>query len=205
MTGITLIGYRNSESPVKHRSLLIINKGKYIMPTLLLIIVIIVIVAIIILWVISVQRRLVLLDENINNAMSQIGVQLSNCFDVLMALMSLVKSYAGHECEILIETIKSGRSMITAKSIPDDVMCQKEIITGALSGIAGITGQHPEMKANLMYIKTMDAVQIYENMVRNSLLIYNNSVAKFNSEIRMFPVSVLAWILGFRIRGYLSE
>ena len=51
------------------------NEEKYMMPTLIVILVITVIIA---LWVFSAQRRLVMMDENINNAMSQIGVQLSN-------------------------------------------------------------------------------------------------------------------------------
>ena len=73
-------------------------------------------------WVMSTQRRLVVMDENINNAMSQIGVQLSSRFDALTALLDLAKGYAAHESQTLIETIKSRRSVITAKSTPQDVL-----------------------------------------------------------------------------------
>ncbi len=58
-------------------------------------------------WIISTQRRLVVMDENVNNAMSQIGVQLSSRFDALTALLDLAKGYAAHESQTLIETIKS--------------------------------------------------------------------------------------------------
>ena len=51
----------------------------------------------------------------------------------------------------------------------------------------------------------MDAVQTFENMVRTSRLIYNDSVTKLNREIRMFPVSVIAGMLGFHQRDYLEE
>jgi len=54
-------------------------------------------------WVISTQRRLVILDENVSNAMSQIGVQLSIRFDALTALLDLTQGYAKHESETLIE------------------------------------------------------------------------------------------------------
>ncbi len=164
------------------------------------IITIIVIFAVIVLWIISTQRKLVVLDENISNAMSQIGVQLSSRFDALTALLDLIKGYASHESETLIETIKSRRSMITPKSTPDDVLRQEEIISEALGGIAMVTEQHPELKANHTYIKTMDAVQTYENMVRTSRMIYNDSVTKLSREIRMFPISMIARILGFRQR-----
>ncbi|MGI5906766.1 MAG: LemA family protein [Candidatus Pararuminococcus gallinarum] len=168
-------------------------------------IVIIAIIAITILWIISTQRRLVVLDENISNAMSQIGVQLSSRFDALTALLDLTKGYAKHESETLIETIKSRRSVITAKSTPDDVLRQEGIITEALGKIAMVTEQYPELKADQTYIKTMDAVQTFENMVRTSRLIYNDSVTKLNREIRMFPVSLIAGMLGFQQREYLEE
>ena len=76
-------------------------------------------------WVMSTQRRLVVMDENINNAMSQIGVQLSSRFDALTALLDLAKGYAAHESQTLIETIKSRRRVITAKSTPQDVLQQE--------------------------------------------------------------------------------
>ena len=168
-------------------------------------IIILAIVLLLILWVMSTQRRLVILDENINNAMSQIGVQLSSRFDALTALLDLTKGYAKHESETLIETIKSRRSVITAKSSPDDVLKQEGVISEALGRIAMVSERYPELKANENYIKTMDSVNVYENMVRTSRLIYNDSVTKLNREIRMFPVSIIAGILGFRQRDYLAE
>ncbi len=166
---------------------------------------IIAIVAIIAIWIISNQRRLVVLDENISNAMSQIGVQVSSRFDALSALLDLTKGYAKHESETLIETIKSRRSVITAKSTPDDVLRQEGVISEALGKIAMVTEQYPELKANQTYTKTIDAVQTFESMVRTSRLIYNDSVTKLNREIRMFPVSMIAGMLGFRPRDYLVE
>ena len=169
------------------------------------IIVIIAIVAVIVLWIISTQRRLVVLDENISNAMSQIGVQLSSRFDALTALLDLTKGYAKHESETLIETVKSRRSVITARSTPDDVLRQEGVISEALGRISMVSEQYPELKANQNYIKTMDAVETFENMVRTSRLIFNDSVTKLNREIRMFPVSMIAGMLGFRQRDYLVE
>lgn len=169
------------------------------------IIVLVVIIVLIVLWVISTQRKLVILDENISNAMSQIGVQLSSRFDALTALLELTKGYAKHESETLIETIKSRRSVITAQSTPDEVIRQENVITEALGRIAMVSEQYPDLKANQNYIKTMSAVETFENMVRTSRLIYNDSVTKLNREIRMFPVSLVAGMLGFHPREYLKD
>ena len=155
-------------------------------------------------WVMSTQRRLVVMDENINNAMSQIGVQLSSRFDALTALLDLAKGYAAHESQTLIETVKSRRSVITAKSTPQDVLQQEGVISEALGRISMVAERYPELKADKGYAKCMDAVDSYEKMVRTSRLIYNDSVTKLTREIRMFPVSLIAGMLGFRQRDYLE-
>ena len=163
------------------------------------------VVVILAIWATLTQRKLVWLDENISSAMSQIGVQLSSRFDALIAMLDLTKGYAQHESETLIETIHSRRSAITAKSTPEDVLQQEGVITEALGRIAMVTEQYPELKANQNYLKTMDAVQAYENMVRTSRLVYNDSVTKLNREIRMFPVFMVAGMMGFQQRNYLEE
>lgn len=172
------------------------------MPIFLASIAIIVLIA---LWAISTQRKLVVLDENISNAMSQIGVQLSSRFDSLTALLDLAKTYAKHESETLIKTIKSRRIVITAKSTPEDVLRQEGIISESLCRIAMLSEHYPELMANETYITTMDAMQTFENMVRTSRLVYNDSVTKLNREIRMFPSAIIAGVLGFRQRNYLED
>ena len=162
-------------------------------------------IAIFVIWGIGVQRRLVVMDENVSNAMSQIGVQLSSRFDALTALLDLAKGYATHESQTLIETIKSRRSVITAASTPDDVLKQEGIISEALGRISMVAERYPELKASESYKKCMDAVDSYEKMVRTSRLIYNDSVTKLNRELRMFPTSLLGSMFGFRQRDYLER
>ncbi len=163
----------------------------------------IVIIALIIIWAISVQRRLVLLDENISNAMSQIGVQLSSRWDALTALLDLTKGYAEHEYKTLSDTVKMRRS-ITSSSTAKEASEQDNMITEAMGRIMAVAESYPDLKANTNYQKTMDSVNKYENMVRQSRLIYNDSVTKLNRAIRMFPTSIIASMLGFSRRDYLA-
>ncbi len=156
-----------------------------------------------VLWFVSTQRKLATMDENINNAMSQIGVQLSSRWDALTALLDLTKGYAEHEYKTISDTIKERRT-ITAESTPNDVAAQENIITNALGKIMAVAESYPDLKANQNYIKTMDSVNEYENKVRQSRLIYNDSVTKLNRQIRMFPTSMVAGMLGFSKRDYLE-
>jgi len=155
-------------------------------------------------WSISVRQKLIAMDENINNAMGQIGVQLSARFDAVSALVDLVKGYAVHEAQPLLETLKAQRIVITAISTPRDVKNQEEVISEVLEKVALVAEQHPEIKADENYTKCLNAVDSYEKMVCTSCLIYNDSVNKFNRELKIFPASVLGGIFGLWQRDYLE-
>ena len=167
-------------------------------------IIIAVIVVLIVLWFISVQRKLVAMDENVNNAMSQIGVQLSSRWDALTALLDITKGYAEHEYKTLSDTVKMRRP-ITATSTAAQAKEQDNIITEALTHIMAVAENYPDLKANENYAKLMDSTNEYENMVRKSRLVYNDSVTKLNREIRMFPTSIAAGMLNISKRDYLEE
>ena len=160
--------------------------------------------AILIIWAISVQRKLAVMDENINNAMGQIGVQLSSRFDALTVLLDLTRGYAAEESQRLLGTVKACRCVITAQSTPGDVVKQEGVISDALERIFAVAEQCPELKSNENYLKYMNAVDSYEKMVRTSGLIYNDSVTKLNRELRMFPTSLVGGMFGFHQRDYLE-
>lgn len=170
-----------------------------------ILVIVILLIVLLMIWMISTRRKLVVLDENVNNAMNQIGIQLSSRFDALAALLDLAKGYAAHESQTLLETIKFRRSVINAQSTPEDVLGQEGVISEALGRIAMVTEQYPELKADKNYTRCMDAVDCYEKMIRTSRLIYNDSVRKLNRAIRMLPTSLIAGLLGFHQRDYLES
>lgn len=115
------------------------------------------------------------MDENINNAMGQIGVQLSSRWDALTALLDLTKGYADHEYKTISDTIKM-RTSINSNSSAAEVNKQENMLTEAMGKIMAVAESYPELKANENYIKTMDSVNEYEKMVRQSRLIYNDAL-----------------------------
>lgn len=170
------------------------------MPTLYIVIAL---VALLFLWVISTQRRLVSIDELVRNALSQIGVQLSSRWDALKSLVELTKSYDVHEYETL-EAIVAKRSQIGAGSTTQEVEKQEQNFTQALSKLIAIGEAYPDLKASNLYLQTMESVNLYENQVRRSRMVFNDSVTKLNRAVRQFPASLIAGMLGFKQREYLE-
>ena len=154
------------------------------------------ILLLLVLWIISVQRKFAVMDGNIQNAMNQIGVQISSRFDAL---------FAADDIQPLMERAAARRSVITARSAPEEVSEQEQVIEETVKSIRLAAERNPLLCADKNYTKCMDAVECYGRMVYTSRLIYNDSVTKLNSALGMFPTNVIAGILGFHKREYLSQ
>ena len=165
--------------------------------------VIVAIVVLVVLWFISVQRMLVSLDENVNNAMSQIGVNLTSRFDALTGLLDLVKGYNEHEYKTLSDVIKM-RTTIGSHSTAAQVEAQENMITEAMGKIMAVAEAYPDLKSNTNYQNLMNSLNDYETKVRQSRLVYNDAVTKLNRTIRMFPTSLVAPMCGIVARDYLQ-
>lgn len=155
-------------------------------------------------WIISVQRSLIAVEKNVCNAMSQIGVQLFSQCELLSSLLELTNWYAAEECGAIIKTMKSGR-LITKDSLAEDVKIQETIIAEAKVQIIEVAEGCSALKSDPRYLKAMNAVHQYENMIQTSKLIYNDSAATMNHEIHMFPTSMFAGMLRFTTREYFEE
>lgn len=166
-------------------------------------IIVLVLVVFIAIWVISVQRRLVSIDELCGNAMSQIGVQQNTRWDALNALADLTKQYDRHEYQTLKEVIGQ-RQAITAQSTPKDAEAQETFLDEAMSRFLAVAEAYPELKANTLYIETMNGVKQYEENVRLARMTYNDTVTKFNRVVRQFPTNLIAGMLHFPIKDYLK-
>lgn len=162
------------------------------------------IVAVVVLWVISVQRKLVLKDEMCQNSMSQIGVQQNSRWDAVTALVQLTRSYNEHEYNTLVGVVGK-RQEINSHSKAEDASAQEDMIVDAISRIKVVAEQYPDLKANESYVKTMDSINSYENQVRMSRMVYNDAVTKFNQIVRQFPDSFIASMLHFEVKAYLQD
>ena len=99
---------------------------------------IIALIVLIVLWAISVQRRMVRIEELCRNAMSQIGVQQNSRWDALKALAELTKSYSEHEYKALTDIIAQ-RKNIGPTSTPEQVKEQEKIMSNAMAVVNAVS------------------------------------------------------------------
>ncbi len=161
------------------------------------------VIVLLIIWGISVQRKLVYLDELCGNAMSQIGVQQNTRWDALGALADLTKQYDEHEYNTLMDVMKQ-RKPVTSQSSAEDAQKQENILTEAMDKFIAVGEAYPDLKATDMYQNTMNGVKQYEENVRLARMIYNDIVTRLNRMIRQFPDSIIAGMLHYQTRTYLE-
>ncbi|MBR3442116.1 MAG: LemA family protein [Bacteroidaceae bacterium] len=169
---------------------------------LIFLIVVLLIAGGIFLWFMNTQRELVNLDEKAKNALSQIEVQLNSRWDALLNLARTASQYAQHESETLIQTIQARRGSEVKTAA--DIEAQQHEFSGVLSRLLAVSEAYPDLKANDLFAKTMNAVNGYEENVRMSRMIYNDSATRMNRYVRQWPSSFVANMLHFSTLEYLK-
>lgn len=164
-------------------------------------IIVIVLAVVVIGYFISTQRELVNLDELCKNALSQIEVQLNSRFDAVLALAKTAAKYAKHESETIIQAVQA-RSGNTATPVQ---LNQQSDLLGQLMGRLNVVFErYPELRASELYVNAQKGQKEYEENVRMSRMIYNDTATKMNRMVRQWPSSIVASMLHFEQKDYLK-
>ena len=175
------------------------------MVTTIVIIAVIVLVVFLVMWVISVQNKLVKADEISKNALKQINVQQMSRYDAIKALVKLAREYAGYEGETLQKVIAERKITSSPNPTVADINANERALSGLTAQVTAIAEQYPQLKANEGYLNTMKDIKAYEENVRLSRMTFNDTVTRFNNQVRMFPGSLVASMLGFAPKEYLAD
>jgi LemA protein len=154
-------------------------------------------------YIFNTQRELVRLDELCKNAFSQIAVQLNSRWDAVLALAKMAAQYSKHESETIIKTIQA-RRMDGGVKTAAEANEQQGAFAQVLGRLIAVGEAYPELKANEQYSKTMDGINEYEEKVRQSRMVYNDTATKMNRMVRQWPSSIVASMLHFAEREYLK-
>lgn len=170
-------------------------------------IVILVIVALLIIWAISIYNRLIQLRNQVNNAWSQIDVQLQRRYDLIPNLVEAVKGYMTYEKGTL-ESVISARNQAqqartqleqsggpTAHSLKD-LAAADTVLRGAVTNIMALAENYPELRASENMQQLQEELSSTENKVAFSRQAYNDNVMLYNTTQQQFPAVILASSFG---------
>ena len=148
-----------------------------------------------------IYNGLVKLRNRVENAWSQIDVQLQRRHDLIPNLVETVKGYASHEKETL-DAVISARSAAMGAQGPAAQAGAENMLTGALKSLFALSEAYPDLKANTNFLELQEALQTTEDKVSYSRQFYNDAVMIYNTKIQTVPSNIFAGMFGFKEREY---
>ena len=165
-------------------------------------IVIVVVVVLIIAAIAGMYNGLVKLDERVNEAWSDITVQLKYRADLIPNVVETVKGYAKHEKETFQMVTEARSAVMGAKTVKQAAEAEKEM-QGALGRIFAIAESYPELKANENFVKLQEQLQDCEDKLQAARRFYNAGEKELNTKVKTFPTNIINNMVGhFKKRDY---
>ena len=161
--------------------------------------IILAIVAVIVIAIISMYNGLVSSRVKVDNAWSQIDVQLQRRFDLIPNFVETVKGYAAHESETFEKIAQLRTSWANAGTVAEKAELDNQL-SGALKTIMAVSENYPELKANQNFSELSEELRNTENKISFSRQFYNDSVTMYNEKLLIFPSNIIASMFNFKAR-----
>jgi LemA protein len=159
------------------------------------------VVGVLVLWFIYGFNRLVRLRNRVDNAWSQIDVQLRRRYDLIPNLIETVKGYAAHERELFENVTRARAQAEQAQGVQDQATAENQITAG-LRKLIAVAENYPQLKANQNFLALQEELTGTESKIAYARQFYNDQVAEMNTRIQSFPSSIVARTAGFRSRQF---
>ena len=160
------------------------------------------IVVVLVIIAVVMYNRLIRRRNEVENAWSQIDVQLKRRIDLIPNLVETVKAYAAHEKETLDAVIRARNAAMAAPSTPGAQAEADTMLTGALKQVFALSEAYPDLKANTNFLALQEELSATEGRVAYARQFYNDSVLNYNNSLDQFPTVIFARILKFQRREY---
>ncbi len=165
------------------------------------VIVIVAVVVVLLLIVGAMYNGLVKRRNRVDQAWSDIDVQLNRRYDLIPNLVETVKGYAGHERQTL-EAVTAARNAGVAAGSPAEAAQADNMLTGALRQLFAVAEAYPDLKANQNFLALQEELTGTEGRIAYARQYYNEAVRDFNTKTQTFPAVVIANMFGFKEREY---
>lgn len=159
------------------------------------------IVVLIGLSVVVAYNRLVGLRNRIENAWSQIDVQLRRRYDLIPNLVETVKGYATHEKQVFENVAAARSAMMSAQGAQAQGEAQNQI-TEALKSLFAVAEAYPQLRANENFMMLQEELSGTESKIAYARQFFNDQVMIFNTMIQSFPTNIIAGMFGFSQKEY---
>lgn len=147
--------------------------------------------------VILMYNGLVQSKNKVDNAWSQIDVQLQRRFDLIPNLVEAVKGYMQHEETVLTKVTELRTSWANAQTVSEKADLDNQL-SGALKTIMAVSENYPDLKANQNFNTLQEELRSTENKISYARQFYNDSVTMYNTKLQVVPTNIIAGMFNFQ-------
>ncbi len=165
--------------------------------------IIIAVIVILVIWAIAIYNGLVRLRVRVDEAWSDITVQLKRRADLIPNLIESVRGYAKHEKSVF-ENVTEARSavMSATEKGPEATAKAENQFEGALKSLFAVAENYPQLQASANFQQLSTEITDTEDKIQASRRFYNGGVRDLNTKIQTFPDNVFAGMFGFKQREF---
>ena len=153
------------------------------------------IIVLLVIFVIATYNGLITRKNRVQEASSDIDVQLKRRYELIPNLVNTVKGYATHEREVF-EKVTELRAGLMTGSTADKVKTSNQL-TETLKSLFAVAENYPELKANQNFLALQADLTDTQDKIMAAQRFYNSNVRDFNTAIQVFPTNLFAAALGF--------
>ena len=149
------------------------------------------VIALIAVFIIAQYNRLIRLNITVDEAWSQIEVQLKRRADLIPNLVETVKGYAAHE-KSTFDAVITARAKATSATGIAETAAADGMLTQALRGLLAVAEAYPDLKASANFLSLQEELSTTENKVSFARQFYNDNVRSLNTAVKTIPSSLFA-------------
>ncbi|GAC1392164.1 MAG: LemA family protein [Candidatus Saccharimonadales bacterium] len=162
---------------------------------------IIAVIVVLFIFVVALYNGLVRANVRVDEAWSDISVQLKRRYDLIPNLVNTVKGYATHENDVFVKVTEARANALNATGVADTAKAENQF-QGTLKSLFAVAESYPDLKANQNFMQLQDELVDTEDKIQASRRFYNGSARDLNIKIKTFPTSIFAGMLGFKTREF---
>lgn len=165
------------------------------------IIIVIAVIAIVVIAGVAMYNSLVRANVRVDEAWSDITVQLKRRADLIPNLVETVKGYAKQEKEVFENVTKARSAIVNANGVKETAEADN-MLTGALKSVFAVAEAYPQLKSNENFAQLQAELTDTEDKIQASRRFYNGSARDLNIKVQTFPTNIFAGMLGFKKREF---
>jgi len=159
------------------------------------------IIAVLAIFLWMTYNALVTLKIRVDEAWSDITIQLKRRLDLIPNLVNSVKGYAAHESGVFEKVTEARANALNAKGVKETAEAENQF-EGALKSLFAVAEAYPDLKASQNFMQLQQELVDTEDKIQASRRFYNGGVRDLNTKIQVFPNNIFAGMLGFTQREF---